>query len=188
MKSIIPVWHTVPVNPLSHAQVYPSTMSVQVPSFSHGLLTHSLISMMPTKSISFQISKWWITKQSVFHKASCQNSLNYTKQRNTADFVLLSSNAHNEHLLFHFTGIPVAKATMARNMISKCCQSNGFVFHNIWKFNSSHFATVLLRIKFDSTYKSFRLSLKPLSVWRSLQMVLERQRKALVSAVKIYPE
>ena len=52
LKNTIPVWHSVPVNPLSHAQVYPSSMSVHVPSFSHGLLSHSLMS---TKSILVQI-------------------------------------------------------------------------------------------------------------------------------------
>ena len=43
----------------------------------------------------------------------------------------------------------------------------------MFKDYSSHFATVIPRIKFDSTYKSFRLPLQPSSVWRNLQMVLE---------------
>ena len=50
LKLIFPVSHSIPVNPLSHAQVYPSSMAVHVPSFSHGLLSHSLMS---TKRILF---------------------------------------------------------------------------------------------------------------------------------------
>jgi len=63
----LPVWHSAPVKPHSHAQKYPSNSSVHVPPFSHGSLLHSLMSK---KSLSCYKEKLNVKIGSWFHKLS----------------------------------------------------------------------------------------------------------------------